>query len=89
MTKSTEEKAKTKKWETDGGYLFIKEDYCKECSYCIEFCPQDVLEESESFNEKGYHPPQPANLGDCVNCNFCGMICPDFAIWAEEAEEDE
>ncbi|MBS3766195.1 4Fe-4S binding protein [Candidatus Bipolaricaulota bacterium] len=89
MTTRTKDEAKTKKWETDEGELYIKEDYCKGCGYCIEFCPQDVLEESEEFNEKGYHPPVPHNLEECVNCNFCGMICPDFAIWSEEGDKNE
>lgn len=89
MTTSAKDQAKTKKWEIDGGELYIKEDYCKGCGYCIEFCPRDVLEESEKFNEKGYHPPEPVNLQECVNCNFCGMICPDFAIWSKEADSDE
>jgi 2-oxoglutarate ferredoxin oxidoreductase subunit delta len=89
MNTSTEEKETTKKWETDEGHLYIIEDYCKGCGYCIEFCPQDVLEESEEFNEKGYHPPVPVEIDQCVNCGFCALICPDFAIWTEEDDENE
>jgi len=37
---------------------------------------------SENFNEKGYHPPMVVEDGQCVNCNLCEMICPDFAIFS-------
>lgn len=86
---NTDTKELTKKWEADRGHIFVKEDYCKGCGYCIEFCPQDVLQESEEFNEKGYHPPEPVDLDKCVNCGFCGLICPDFAIWDEKEGKDE
>lgn len=87
-TKQTEQEDSVKRWETSKGYLYIKEDNCKGCGYCHAFCPQEVLEESEDFNEKGYHPPEPVSIDDCVNCGYCELICPDFAIWLEE-ENDE
>ncbi len=59
---------------------------CKGCRYCIEFCPNNVLAESEEFNEKGYHPPYAAKDGKCVNCNFCETICPEFAIFVTEGK---
>ena len=37
---------------------------------------------SEEFNVKGYHPPKIVKEGECVNCNLCEMICPDFAIFS-------
>lgn len=89
MSTRAEEKETAKRWKTNQGYLYIKEDYCKGCGYCIEFCPKDVLEESEEFNEKGYHPPSPVEIDQCVNCGFCGLICPDFAIWTEEDDQNE
>jgi 2-oxoglutarate ferredoxin oxidoreductase subunit delta len=36
---------------------------------------------SEEFNRKGYHPPMTVKSGECVNCNLCEMICPEFAIF--------
>ncbi len=59
---------------------------CKGCDYCIEFCPNDVLERSAEFNEKGYYPPVVKEEGKCVNCNFCETICPEFAIYCTELE---
>ncbi|MFA4910068.1 MAG: 4Fe-4S dicluster domain-containing protein [Desulfobacteria bacterium] len=69
------------------GKVSIIEDRCKGCSFCVEYCPRDVLEMSEHFNKKGYHLPYVKNPEDCVNCNFCEVICPEFAIYVEKLEE--
>jgi 2-oxoglutarate ferredoxin oxidoreductase subunit delta len=72
-----------KKYEIPHGEIYIIKDRCKGCNLCIEFCPKDVLEESEEFNKKGYHPPKigEGKEEDCVNCGFCNLICPEFAIY--------
>jgi len=84
MAVSQEEDVKC--WSTDVGYIYIREGYCKGCDACIEFCPRDVLEESDELNRKGYRPPEPTNPEDCLNCGLCERICPDFAIWTEKVE---
>ncbi len=43
---------------------------------------------SEDFNRKGYHPPEVVKDGECVNCNLCEMICPDFAIFCVAADDE-
>lgn len=69
------------------GEVFIVEDRCKGCAWCVEYCPCDVLVMSEAFNRKGYHPPEVVKHGECVNCNLCEMICPEFAIFSVAAVE--
>ena len=64
------------------GTVHIIVDRCKGCSFCVEYCPKSVLEMSEEFNAKGYHPPRVAKEGECVDCNLCEMICPEFAIFS-------
>ena len=73
------------------GKVYIIKDRCKQCGFCIEFCPQGVLQQSEEFNAKGYHPPKlvETETKKCVGCGFCQMICPDFAIFVEREEEED
>ena len=63
------------------GEVHILKERCKGCGFCIEYCPKDVLEMSDEFNSKGYHPPRVKNPEECVNCGLCGLLCPEFAIW--------
>jgi 2-oxoglutarate ferredoxin oxidoreductase subunit delta len=69
------------------GTVKILADRCKGCGFCIEYCPKEVLAFSRGFNRKGYHPPEVIADGECVNCNLCEMICPDFAIFSVPAPD--
>lgn len=73
--------------------VHVIKDRCKGCGFCVEFCPKEVLEMSESYNIKGYHYPYDKNKEECVVCGLCEIICPDFAIYAvdkrKEKEEKE
>jgi len=64
--------------------IHIIKDRCKGCGFCIEFCPRDVLEVSEEFNERGAHPPKVTDENRCALCSFCQAVCPDFAIFTVE-----
>lgn len=64
------------------GDVSIIDDRCKGCGFCVEYCPREVLELSSRFNRKGYHPPRVCKQGECINCNLCEMICPEFAIFS-------
>ena len=61
--------------------IFIIDERCKGCNFCIEFCPKDVLEASKKLNQIGVHPPQVIDSQLCVGCGVCEDICPDFAIF--------
>ena len=69
------------------GHVVVIADRCKGCAFCVEYCPKDVLVLSEGFNRKGYHPPEVVKEGECVECNLCEMICPDFAIFSVPAPD--
>ncbi len=77
-----------KRWKVPKGHIYVLEEFCKGCGFCIEFCPKKVLAQAPHFNDKGYHPPEVVNAGACVLCGFCERICPDFAIWVEEGTGD-
>ena len=66
------------------GKVHIREERCKGCSFCVEFCPCKVLELSNRFNMKGYHPPDVVAPDECTGCHLCEILCPEFAIGVEE-----
>jgi 2-oxoglutarate ferredoxin oxidoreductase subunit delta len=71
------------------GIVYLILERCKGCNLCVELCPQQVLEVSPNTNAKGYHYPQlKDSVGlHCVNCEFCAMVCPEFAIYTVEVSE--
>ena len=70
------------------GMIHVLKELCKGCSFCVEYCPKEVLKLSEEFNKKGYHPPIAVKEEDCVACGLCELICPEFAIYAENLDEE-
>lgn len=60
--------------------IIIDPKLCKGCGLCIFVCPQKVLEESKSVDNRGYVLPVVVNLEACRACKLCELECPDFAI---------
>jgi 2-oxoglutarate ferredoxin oxidoreductase subunit delta len=71
------------------GKIHIEKDRCKGCGFCVEYCPHNVLELSEEFNVKGYHPPRVVDEDACLYCQLCETICPEYAIFVTLKEEEE
>ncbi len=67
--------------------IVVLEDRCKGCSFCIEFCPRDVLEQGMKLNVRGVRAPEVRNPDLCVGCGVCEEICPDLAIFLVEKRE--
>lgn len=65
------------------GQVYVIPERCKECGYCVSYCPEKVLSYSEDINIKGYHYPVVTSGKEdaCVHCGFCDLICPELAIY--------
>lgn len=71
------------------GQVYLLLERCKGCGICVEFCPRDVLQISGGMNARGYHYPEitPGKEAACVHCEFCTLICPEFAIYTLDADQ--
>lgn len=57
--------------------------WCKGCGICAAFCPTGVL----ARDEAGY--PYVQDIDKCINCGWCEIRCPDFAITVEQKKRRE
>ncbi len=62
------------------GKVEIRKESCKNCGYCVKYCPKNVLEIGMEVNSKGYLYVTAARPEDCIGCAQCGIMCPDAAI---------
>ena len=66
--------------------VIVIAERCKECGFCIDFCPKHILGKSDEINSRGYYPVCVDDNDECTGCNICSMICPDFAIYITSVE---
>ena len=73
------------------GQVHVIPERCKECGFCVGYCPESVLAYSGDINAKGYHYPVVADGKEqaCVHCGFCNLICPELAIFTVELAPEE
>jgi 2-oxoglutarate ferredoxin oxidoreductase subunit delta len=73
------------------GEVHVIAERCKECGYCIEYCPEQVLVYTRDINSRGYHFPMVAEdkAMACVLCKFCDLICPELAIHTSDVSDPE
>ena len=63
---------------------------CKDCGYCIHFCPKKVLEQSTERNKRGHFYPVLKDPAGCISCGICATMCPEGAIeLPAEGEEND
>ncbi len=63
------------------GKITIREEFCKECHFCINVCPQGHIAPAATFNSRGYRPIAINPEGKpCTGCGLCALMCPDIVI---------
>ncbi|MEA3489637.1 MAG: ferredoxin family protein [Candidatus Omnitrophota bacterium] len=60
--------------------MVIDKERCKGCLFCIEVCPQKILEVSEGINKRGVRYVVMRDPDKCTGCGLCVLMCPDCAI---------
>ena len=55
-------------------------DRCKECHYCVKFCPKKIIAAGDKINKQGYYTPVIENMEECIGCATCAKVCPEGAI---------
>lgn len=73
------------------GRVHVIAERCKQCNFCINYCPTKMLEYSPDINAKGYHFPVVVEgmESSCVHCKFCDLICPELAIFTTDTAKDD
>ena len=66
----------------------FREDRCKGCGLCVEFCPKKIIMLADHFNVLGFHPATVTNVERCTGCGICAWMCPDVVIEVEHEAED-
>lgn len=57
-------------------YMKVVSHLCKGCGLCIEHCPQECIEFTNTFNELGYKYATYKDDG-CTGCGICFYCCPE------------
>jgi len=68
--------AETKK-KKETPKIDIFKAWCKACGICVAFCPTGALAKDEAGR------PYVKDIEKCINCGWCEIRCPDFAITVE------
>ncbi|MDH5266063.1 MAG: 4Fe-4S binding protein [Candidatus Bathyarchaeota archaeon] len=67
--------------------IYINEEFCKGCGFCVHFCPTKVLVMSNKLCPKGNFVAVVKDPDKCTACRLCELVCPDFAISIEADEK--
>ena len=66
--------------------VVINSEQCDGCKICIEFCPKELLKESEQTNSRMLHYVEIINSDDCLGCKQCERLCPTTSIFIYEID---
>lgn len=61
------------------GVFKLREERCKGCDICIDFCPTHALTRAKESTGMGVFLPV-LDAAKCTYCELCDFLCPDLAI---------
>lgn len=67
--------------------IVLNEKLCKGCSYCVKFCPKQILELGKERSKRGFFYPVYTDADKCNTCGICATVCPEGAIEIPKKEE--
>ncbi len=67
--------------------VIFREERCKGCELCKEFCPKGIIEMSGNINIMGFHPATVIRIEECTGCAVCARMCPDLVIEVEREDK--
>ena len=62
----------------------INANLCKNCGYCVKFCPKKILKIGHVRNRRGQFYPVMTDEEKCITCAICATMCPEGAIEVTE-----
>ncbi|MGR6835245.1 4Fe-4S dicluster domain-containing protein [Syntrophomonas erecta] len=65
--------------------VIFREERCKGCGFCVEFCPKKILTLGDTMNNLGYQFVVMESIDKCTGCAICAMMCPEAIIEVKEA----
>lgn len=61
---------------------------CKDCGYCVKFCPKQILKTGTVRNRRGHFYPELTDKEKCITCAICALMCPEGAIEVTQGGEE-
>lgn len=65
----------------------INIELCKDCRYCVKFCPKQILKTGTVRNSRGHFYPVMTDADKCITCAICATMCPEGAIEVMKGDE--
>ena len=62
--------------------IYIDQEACKGCGYCMHFCPGKALFISGLLNRQSYTYVS-VDETKCIYCGTCYTVCPDMVFRIE------
>lgn len=70
------------------GIWKLRQERCKGCDICIDYCPTEALSRATESYGLGVFLPV-LEEAKCTYCELCDMLCPDLAITVVKPKKEK